>query len=182
MFSLCIEPQNFSVLKQFDISCFTSISIINFLNEIGISAKIKWPNDIMVFDKKIAGILIENQLSGKTIKLANIGIGINVNQINFSILNATSLIKELNKKRDISTDKSLIIEHLNIGYNNFFYNHNDLRKEYLKYLYQYKILAKYKSKDGFFLGEITGVSDWGKLQVKVGDQIIEFDNKEIEYL
>jgi len=182
MFSLCIEPQNFPVLKQFDISCFTSICIINFLNEIGISAKIKWPNDIMVHDQKIAGILIENQLTGKNIKLANIGIGININQINFNILNATSLIKELKSKRDISKDKSLIIEHLNIGYNTFFYNHNELRKEYLEHLYQYKITAKYKSKNGFFLGEITGISDWGKLRVKVDGQIIEFDNKEIEYI
>ena len=180
--SLCIEPIKFSVLNQFDISCFTSLSIISFLKEIGISASIKWPNDIMVNDKKIAGILIENQLLGKNIKFSNIGIGINVNQLNFSNLNATSLSKELNLNRNLKSDKSLIIKHLNINYNTFFYNHNELRKEYLKYLYQYQIIAKYKSNKGFFLGEITGVSEWGKLQVKVDNSIIEFDNKEIEFI
>ena len=143
---------------------------------------IKWPNDIMVNDKKIAGILIENQLLGKNIKFSNIGIGINVNQLNFSNLNATSLSKELNLIRNLKSDKSLIIKHLNINYNTFFYNHNELRKEYLKYLYQYQIIAKYKSNKGFFLGEITGVSEWGKLQVKVDNSIIEFDNKEIEFI
>ena len=72
----------------------------------GLNAYIKWPNDIIVNDKKICGILIENILSNKTIKKSVIGFGININQTKFKKYNipATSLkmIKQKsykNKKR-----------------------------------------------------------------------------------
>ncbi len=45
---------------------------------------IKWPNDIYYLERKLGGILIENSISGSQYKAAVVGIGINVNQINFS--------------------------------------------------------------------------------------------------
>lgn len=45
--------------------------------------KIKWPNDIYVSDKKIAGILIENSLRGRMVERSIVGIGLNVNQREF---------------------------------------------------------------------------------------------------
>lgn len=47
-------------------------------------AQIKWPNDILVNKRKIAGILIENQWEGSGLKASIIGIGLNVNQVHFS--------------------------------------------------------------------------------------------------
>ena len=47
------------------------------------SVTVKWPNDIYVDDRKIAGILIENQLSGQHIGRCIIGCGININQTEF---------------------------------------------------------------------------------------------------
>jgi BirA family biotin operon repressor/biotin-[acetyl-CoA-carboxylase] ligase len=41
---------------------------------------IKWPNDIYFGDKKLAGILIENSLSGIYVGYSIVGIGVNVNQ------------------------------------------------------------------------------------------------------
>ena len=46
-------------------------------------AKIKWPNDIYVGDRKISGMLIENSLSGTLLRTSVIGIGLNVNQTEF---------------------------------------------------------------------------------------------------
>ncbi|MEP7170201.1 MAG: biotin--[acetyl-CoA-carboxylase] ligase, partial [Bacteroidota bacterium] len=51
--------------------------------ELGKNVTIKWPNDILVNDKKIAGILIENSISGYKFQHAIAGIGINVNQVQF---------------------------------------------------------------------------------------------------
>jgi BirA family biotin operon repressor/biotin-[acetyl-CoA-carboxylase] ligase len=45
---------------------------------------IKWPNDILLNRRKVAGILIENQLEGNTLKACIIGIGLNVSQLAFS--------------------------------------------------------------------------------------------------
>ncbi len=54
---------------------------------------IKWPNDILIADKKAAGILIENVVRGATWQWAVVGIGLNVGQANFSdeLPHATSL-------------------------------------------------------------------------------------------
>ena len=46
-------------------------------------AKVKWPNDIYVGDRKICGILIEHRLSGSKLERSIAGIGININQRRF---------------------------------------------------------------------------------------------------
>lgn len=72
-------------------------------NEYNIETFIKEPNDIILNDKKLAGILTETIAMGAKIKKIYIGIGININQIEFpGNLNniATSLKKEFNKEFD----------------------------------------------------------------------------------
>ena len=54
-----------------------------YLEEKGISVRIKWPNDIYTGDRKICGILIENILHGSDIVSSIIGIGLNLNQTEF---------------------------------------------------------------------------------------------------
>lgn len=68
---------------QFTISRVTAESLVELLEIHGIQAWIKPPNDIYISDKKISGILIENCLSGSTLKHSIIGIGLNVNQTEF---------------------------------------------------------------------------------------------------
>ena len=79
---------------QFVLSEITSLSIVDLLAEHGIEAKIKWPNDIYVGDRKICGMLIENSLRGEWIQHSIIGIGLNVNQRNFDVTlpNPTSMV------------------------------------------------------------------------------------------
>ena len=56
---------------------------------------IKWPNDIYVEDKKIAGVLIENGIKGTYLSHSIVGIGINVNQTQFSDPQRTTSLKEM---------------------------------------------------------------------------------------
>ena len=96
-FSLFLKP-SILISTQFVLSKIVSLSIVDFLMEMGVKdVKIKWPNDIYCGDKKIAGILIENTISEGKINNCIVGIGLNVNQVNFdsSIQNATSLKLEL---------------------------------------------------------------------------------------
>ncbi len=66
-------------------------------------AVIKYPNDVLVDGKKIAGILIETNIRQNRIHDVIAGIGINVNQQNFPpSLNATSIIRETGRKTDIN--------------------------------------------------------------------------------
>ena len=65
--------------------------------------QIKWPNDILAGNDKIAGILIENTLKEQKIQAAIIGIGLNVNQESFPVFSrkATSIKNCLQKEIDL---------------------------------------------------------------------------------
>ena len=58
----------------------TTLGIRDYLLTKGITAGIKWPNDIWVGDRKICGILIENILDGDRIEASIVGIGLDVNE------------------------------------------------------------------------------------------------------
>jgi BirA family biotin operon repressor/biotin-[acetyl-CoA-carboxylase] ligase len=97
-FTILVRPTDFRAIRQFSLSEATAVAIVDVINEeLGVEAKIKWPNDIYVGDKKICGILIENVLSGDTLSVCIAGIGVNLNQTVFrsDAPNPTSLLLEL---------------------------------------------------------------------------------------
>ena len=99
LMSFVFFPNNIPAENQFIISKAVSLSILDLLLKYKKNVKIKWPNDIYIDDKKIAGILIENSLRGSEISNSIIGIGLNINQTFFSnkLPNPTSLKLETNK-------------------------------------------------------------------------------------
>jgi len=96
------------VAEQFALSQIIAVAAHNYvLAELpGNEVSIKWPNDIMVGNRKVAGILIENSLKGNDILATVIGIGVNINQIHFAgdLQAAVSLEMIDGKKRDIETE------------------------------------------------------------------------------
>ena len=82
----------FSILYRFGEACplvaadailitqVTTLALRDYLLAHGVEARIKWPNDIWVGDRKICGILIENSLEGAAIRESIVGIGLNLNE------------------------------------------------------------------------------------------------------
>lgn len=58
----------------------TTLALRDYLLGHGVRARIKWPNDIWVEDRKICGILIENTLEGGMVRESIVGIGLNLNE------------------------------------------------------------------------------------------------------
>lgn len=81
--TVLFHPLEFPAISQFVISEALSLAIIGFLKRKGVEAKVKWPNDIYVGDKKICGILVEHMVTGKNITRTIAGFGINLNQTEF---------------------------------------------------------------------------------------------------
>ena len=81
--SLLFHPQKFPANQQFFISEAIALAIVEFLKSQGVEAKVKWPNDIYVGDRKICGILVEHKVIGKEITRTIAGFGINLNQTRF---------------------------------------------------------------------------------------------------
>lgn len=97
IFSILLKPK-FDSSKIPLISLIMGASLCNVINKYQ-NCSIKWPNDIIINDKKIAGILVE-AVSSYEIDAVIIGIGINVNSEKFPsdlIIKASSLKLETNK-------------------------------------------------------------------------------------
>ena len=60
-----------------------TLAVVDYLASEGIEARIKWPNDVWVGDRKICGMLIENILDGDFVACSIVGIGLNLNQTEF---------------------------------------------------------------------------------------------------
>lgn len=188
--SLILNPSFLQAEHQFLITKIISLSIADVMAELlhpyGLSSKIKikWPNDIYVGDKKIAGILIENTLRENNIQSSIIGIGINFNQTEFvTTKNATSLKLVTNKEFDLMYGIESICGFIEARYLQLKTNKLDgIAREYLQNLYKFEEWSNYSSKDQIFSGKISGVSPSGKLQLELlSHEIKEFDLKEIMF-
>ena len=94
LMSIIIAPQH-TIQQQFLFNASVAVAIANVLQKLdeGWRVRIKWPNDIIVNDKKAGGVLIENVLRGSRWSHAIIGFGLNIHQTHFpaDIPHATSL-------------------------------------------------------------------------------------------
>ncbi|PKK95367.1 MAG: biotin--[acetyl-CoA-carboxylase] ligase [Tenericutes bacterium HGW-Tenericutes-5] len=113
----------------------TSVAIIKLLDNYQINASVKYPNDILVNSKKIAGILIETT-GVKLIDSLVIGVGLNVNQSDFKDLNKKAISIALLKNQNFKTEE-LLKEFIKI-YNSL----NELDYIYKEYLNRSLIIGK----------------------------------------
>ncbi len=161
--------------------------------------QIKWSNDIYVGERKIAGILIQNQLKISEIEHAIVGIGLNVNQFQFdpNLPNPTSLVRETqdHDTEIIEFDRAEML-HLLCKFIEFAYlrlkncarnqDFSSIDAEYWQHLFRLNQLSQFRRRinQTYFWGRIVGTSDTGKLMIENADslEIEEFDVKEITFV
>ncbi len=192
-FSLFLKPSFLKVEEQFFLTIIISLAITDCLNEIlspfsprervGDEARIKWPNDILVHEKKICGILIENSLSRSGIQQTIVGIGLNVNQEKFSISTATSISLVSGREQDLNSILNLLLENIEKRYlqlrNEKF---SELKTLYLNRLFGKGENRKFLIEEKQTIGKILGVDELGRLVVELSDQVKSFDTKKIGYI
>lgn len=173
-------PDNLSVNDQEVLTQFITVSIADFLVKIGISASIKWPNDIYVDGKKLAGILIENALNGGNIATSIIGVGLNVNQIDFEGLNATSLAAEIGEKRPVMDVLFQLTDAMNKNWSAL--NSSQLKQRYLSSMYLLNVAANFEDENGKFTGIIRGTDERGRLEIEKNGTLNYYNLKEVSFL
>ena len=177
--------------NQFMLSEIVSLSIIDLLENHGIPARIKWPNDVYAGDRKICGMLIENSLRGEWIQHSIIGIGLNINQRNFdvSLPNPTSMSiltgKTFNLKRLLEEFMDIFTENLDTFLSPS--SAEVLRSRYLSALWLKDIKAGFIVKTGDssirFSGIIRDLTEIGHLLIETEKgELKEFAFREIGYI
>ena len=139
--SILLKPENLRAKDVFLLSKAISIALYNTVSsyvKTGIS--IKWPNDIFAGNQKIAGILIENSIHGDWVKQSIVGIGLNVNQTEFSIDNyPTSLAIILREKLDLNEVVSVLLKNISTLYLQLQQeNYKKISQDYFSKLYNIK--------------------------------------------
>ena len=170
----------------FDVNIVVSVSIIQALETLNIpELSMKWPNDIMSYNKKIGGILIENSIKSNGAINSIVGLGLNVNQTNFEHLpKATSLALISNTIFDKEEILLRIIEKLEQNIQSWHQNKDSMWTDYTGKLFKKGIPMPFSGENQqHFMGIIQGVSSIGKLQILLEDDTVpEFDIKEIQML
>ncbi len=172
--------------KQFYISMASCLAIISAIKNLNTNFKIKWPNDIYFENKKLGGILIENILHGFNIYKTIIGIGLNINQKQFStnLPNPVSLFQICNQE----FDKNLILNQLTINLNKYLIkvvaNEFDcLKTEYIENLYLFNKISNFKTKSEIIEGKIIDIEDFGYLVIETSNRkILKFAFKEVDFI
>jgi len=175
-------PDNVSVENLEAFNYCLSIALVNCLKHFQIQATIKWPNDILVNNKKIAGVLIENSLSAGKIKSMVFGIGLNVNQLDFNSPNATSMALVTKNEFDLSEVSSSLTKEFNHWISFADRKAPFVKQEYLKHLFGLQKSKRFKSFEHEFDGVIEGVNEHGELEINVSGELKSFKNKEISFL
>ncbi len=187
LFSIILKPPLLPAEKQFFLSMSISWGIAGFVESLVSQVQIKWPNDILIHNKKVAGILIENTVSGMNLSSSVVGIGLNVNQEVFpgGVINATSLKLESEREFDLNHTLQGLTGWLNNCLNSLYEEQFGVIKvNYLNRLWMLNKWSVYSDASGKFEGRISDVTDSGELMVLLrngkiktyGFQEIAFNN------
>ena len=186
MFSTVLYPTCIPANRQFLISQIAALSVKETLDLYTDHVTVKWPNDIYWKEKKICGMLIENDLMGRNISQSIVGIGININQEAFhgAAPNPVSIYQITGKQYDIFE----ILKNIMLRIQSYYCqlkqdDTTSIVTRYTESLFRKDGMHRYKDADGEFLAQIVCVEPEGKLiledeiQTKRGYMF-----KEVEYL
>lgn len=189
-FSMLKKFDDFTVFNQFMINVLVSMALYEQLSKLQIpDLSVKWPNDILSGRHKVAGILIENILSGDKIQSSVIGIGLNVNQMHFNNLpNVSSLKLILGINMNLEELLGSLLETMEDTFTLLKSKNplktNSLLEKYKSVLFRKDKPSTFRNEKGeVFMGFITDVTPEGKLVIRLEDDIKkEFGLKEIKLM
>lgn len=157
----------------------TGVAAVETLNGLGLNAGIKWPNDILINEKKVCGILTEIDAEADAMNYAIIGIGVNANtELDalppITMLQATSLKEEMGQVVDRIAIAQRFLERFEQYYIAFL---TDDFPSVLKHWRAYsstigrrvKIVTRFRT----IVGEAVGVDNDGALIVELDDGTFE---------
>ncbi|WP_121666425.1 biotin--[acetyl-CoA-carboxylase] ligase [Mesonia aquimarina] len=185
--SILLNDLSLPLDQQFKVSALAAIGVLKALSKLNIpKLNLKWPNDILAEQQKICGILIENILQGDAIKASIIGIGLNVNQTNFSGLAQASSLK-LQTGIDYDLDyllKTVVEEVEKEVLSAIKLPIEEIIKRYKTYLFRLEKPSMFEFPDGKQEpGIIKNISKQGHLEVMFEDAVLKsFEVKEVKML
>ncbi|MBC7447288.1 MAG: biotin--[acetyl-CoA-carboxylase] ligase [Hymenobacteraceae bacterium] len=190
-FSVVLRPTFLAATEQFALSIAVALACHDALRVVlppaaTATARIKWPNDLYLADRKVGGILIENTLRGAQLGGSIVGIGLNVNQRDFdpALPNPTSLAVAADRAFDRAAVLTSLLTHLEARYLALRGGAaRAQRTDYLAQLYRFGEVARFAFADGrpTAAGRITGLDSRGQLLIALSGAEYAFSIHEVRF-
>lgn len=188
LFSFVCYPTFVPIRQQFVLSQLISLGIKETLDEYCSDISIKWPNDIYWKEKKICGILIENDLQGNSIGRCISGIGLNINQEVFlsDAPNPISLKQITGKHYQRETILEKVMQRIEQSYQKLKEDSayaSELATRYAASLFRREGFHCYQDKDGLFNARLVRVETDGRfVLMDEANQERSYLFKEVQYV
>lgn len=185
-FSLVLYPTCISAKEQFVISQIAALSVKEMLEAYTTDITVKWPNDIYWKDRKICGMLIENDLAGRTIYSSIIGIGLNINQKQFCS-NAPNPVSLTQITGQVYDKEEILKRFLSLFYGYYLRllqeKQSEISAAYRSALYRNDGFYPYQDTGGSFEARIHHIEPSGHLVLELHDgSLRRYAFKEVAFL
>lgn len=184
LMSLVLTPER-DIEQQFAYNVLISLAIADYLQELyeNWDIRIKWPNDIIINDKKAGGILIENVIRGNNWAYCIAGIGINVMQERMpdELPYATSLYMESGKLLSILDLVTALRERI-FSYLAKDVSSSDMLEYYNQVLYRKDMPQRFKLANDEFTATVYRATPNGMLQLQhANGDIVNYTHGTLEW-
>ncbi len=184
--SVVLKPRFLEAEEYFYLTKVTTLAIVSYLEDLNLTdVKIKWPNDIYIGEKKVAGLLIENQLKANRINASVLGIGLNLNEMTFpkDLVNATSVKRETGTHQSVQLVMERLCEEIEGNYLRLKSGLQNLDRPFETYLWGMNKWRTFSLNGHPTELMITGVSSHGRLMVKGrDDKLRKYDFRQLSFM
>ncbi|MDT0648752.1 biotin--[acetyl-CoA-carboxylase] ligase [Autumnicola edwardsiae] len=186
-FSILYPHEQLAVVDQFLLSAAVALAIADVLEQHQIpKIRVKWPNDIMSASYKLCGILIENILKNDKISASIVGVGLNVNQMEFLNLPRAGSMQQMSGRNfDLDSLLDILLDSIEKRLELLSVSaKSSLLEEYTSKMFKKDMVSTFELPDGSHLtGIIRGVTHAGRLTIETEDSVFKtFDLKEVKLL
>lgn len=187
LLSMLVRPGNsLEVANQFLLSQAVAVSLHAAMKCYGIETRLKWPNDIYVGNRKLAGILVELDYSGAFVEQAIVGIGLNVNQTDFPQMDRVPVSMKMLLGKDFPVEDVLseVLCIFNRYYSEMRWGCKEaISAEYRELLLGFGERHRFSDADGEFTAVVEGVGPAGHLLLRRDDGTLSrYAFKEVEQM
>lgn len=180
-FSFFLDHHQLQIAHPFQLNCLVALAMKKALEDLEIpTISIKWPNDILSDNKKIAGILIENLYRGSQLKGSIVGIGLNVNQENYSAFpQASSMRLCASRAFKLDTVLAIVLESIENNLTSKA-SYKNILELYNACLFRRSEACLFQTETEQFQATIIGVNADGLLTLDVNGKLSSYSLKSIK--
>lgn len=184
--SILLKPVNWPVEKQYVLNKAVAVGVAWYIeSKTDKKVQIKWPNDILLSEKKVAGILIENSIRGQFVSSVIAGIGVNLNQSDFTRefeTPATSLKIATGKSYDPESEAKDLFREVWKAYCQLTSGELELIEEHYNHLlFKRDEKALFIKGEGLFYGVLKGVDETGVAIIQENGRLIKATHPGIRF-